>query len=81
MVRPAGADRPSDPRGAPIATADIVYPLAGKRVYVAGHRGMFGSAIVRRIGDRRDHCQLDPPRGRLRVTGVLRHDQAGRLTT
>ena len=26
------------------------YDLAGKRVYVAGHRGMVGSAIVRRLG-------------------------------
>ncbi|RSV14207.1 GDP-L-fucose synthase [Sphingomonas sp. ABOLG] len=26
------------------------YDLAGKRVYVAGHRGMVGSAIVRRVG-------------------------------
>jgi GDP-L-fucose synthase len=27
-----------------------LYPLAGKRIYVAGHRGMVGSAIVRRLG-------------------------------
>lgn len=26
------------------------YDLAGKRVYVAGHRGMVGSALVRRLG-------------------------------
>jgi GDP-L-fucose synthase len=26
------------------------FPLAGKRVWVAGHRGMAGSAIVRRLG-------------------------------
>ncbi|NNC53333.1 MAG: NAD-dependent epimerase/dehydratase family protein, partial [Erythrobacter sp.] len=25
------------------------YPLAGKRIYVAGHRGMVGSALVRRL--------------------------------
>jgi GDP-L-fucose synthase len=25
------------------------YPLAGKKVWVAGHRGMVGSAIVRRL--------------------------------
>ncbi|MDX2204684.1 MAG: NAD-dependent epimerase/dehydratase family protein, partial [Hyphomicrobiaceae bacterium] len=25
------------------------YALAGKRVFVAGHRGMVGSAIVRRL--------------------------------
>jgi GDP-L-fucose synthase len=28
----------------------MTYPLAGKRVWVAGHRGMVGSAIVRRLG-------------------------------
>ncbi len=27
-----------------------MYDLAGKRVFVAGHRGMVGSAIVRRLG-------------------------------
>ncbi|MEO0063126.1 MAG: hypothetical protein RLZZ08_1686 [Pseudomonadota bacterium] len=26
------------------------FPLAGKRIYVAGHKGMVGSAIVRRLG-------------------------------
>ncbi len=29
--------------------ADPLYSLAGKRVYVAGHRGMVGSALVRRL--------------------------------
>ncbi len=29
---------------------DVIYPLAGKRVWVAGHRGMVGSAVVRRLG-------------------------------
>ncbi|KGD95146.1 GDP-L-fucose synthase [Rhizobium sp. YS-1r] len=28
---------------------DVIYGLAGKNVYVAGHRGMVGSAIVRRL--------------------------------
>jgi GDP-L-fucose synthase len=28
-----------------------VYDLAGKRVWVAGHRGMVGSAVVRRLAD------------------------------
>jgi len=33
------------------ATGDtILFPLAGKRVFVAGHKGMVGSAIVRRLG-------------------------------
>ncbi len=27
----------------------LIYPLAGKRVWVAGHRGMVGSALVRRL--------------------------------
>lgn len=29
--------------------AEVMYPLQGKRIYVAGHRGMVGSAIVRRL--------------------------------
>ncbi|WP_269931276.1 GDP-L-fucose synthase [Aminobacter sp. HY435] len=29
--------------------AELVYPLAGKRVWVAGHRGMVGAALVRRL--------------------------------
>jgi GDP-L-fucose synthase len=32
------------------------YALAGKRVWVAGHRGMVGSAIVRRLG--RERCEI-----------------------
>jgi GDP-L-fucose synthase len=28
-----------------------IFDLAGKRIYVAGHRGMVGSAIVRRLAD------------------------------
>ena len=34
------------PEGAP-ATSHEVFPLQGKRVYVAGHRGMVGGALVR----------------------------------
>ena len=33
--------------------ADTNYDLAGKRVFVAGHRGMVGSAIVRRLATER----------------------------
>ena len=33
-----------------------VFSLAGKRVYVAGHRGMVGSALVRRLG--RAGCEI-----------------------
>jgi GDP-L-fucose synthase len=41
--------RSSDPSAAP-------FNLAGKRVFVAGHRGMAGSAIVRRL--RREQCEV-----------------------
>jgi GDP-L-fucose synthase len=33
-----------------------IFSLAGKRVWVAGHRGMVGSALVRRLG--REECNL-----------------------
>ena len=33
-----------------------IYPLAGKRVWVAGHRGMVGSALVRRLA--REDCEI-----------------------
>ncbi len=36
--------------------ADTPYSLAGKRVLVAGHRGMVGSAIVRRL--RSEPCEI-----------------------
>ena len=36
--------------------APVIFPLAGKRVWVAGHRGMVGSAIVRRLAD--EDCEL-----------------------
>lgn len=31
------------------ANTPVVFPLKGKRVFVAGHRGMVGSALVRRL--------------------------------
>ncbi|RAS07151.1 GDP-L-fucose synthase [Ensifer adhaerens] len=34
----------------------VTYPLLGKRVWVAGHRGMVGSALVRRL--EREGCEL-----------------------
>lgn len=34
----------------------MAYDLAGKRVYVAGHRGMVGSAIVRRLAS--EGCEI-----------------------
>lgn len=33
-----------------------IYPLAGKKVWVAGHRGMVGSAIVRRLAS--ENCEV-----------------------
>ena len=36
--------------------ADLPYVLAGKRVWVAGHRGMVGSALVRRLA--REDCEV-----------------------
>jgi GDP-L-fucose synthase len=35
---------------------DATYPLNGKRVWVAGHRGMVGSALVRRLS--REGCEI-----------------------
>ena len=37
-------------------TSDIVFPLAGKRVWVAGHAGMVGAAIVRRLES--EDCEI-----------------------
>jgi GDP-L-fucose synthase len=34
----------------------VIFPLAGKRVWVAGHRGMVGSAIVRRLAS--EDCEV-----------------------
>jgi GDP-L-fucose synthase len=41
----------SEGRGVP-----VTYPIAGKRIWVAGHRGMVGSALVRRLS--REDCEL-----------------------
>jgi GDP-L-fucose synthase len=35
---------------------DVPFPLAGRRIWVAGHRGMVGSALVRRLA--REDCQI-----------------------
>ena len=39
-----------------MAEAPVSFPLAGRRVYVAGHRGMVGSALVRRLA--RTGCEV-----------------------
>lgn len=40
------------------------FDLAGRRVWVAGHRGMVGQALIRRLS--REECKLiDPPRDRI----------------
>lgn len=48
-------------------TIKIAYELMGKRVFVAGHRGMVGSAIVRRL-QREDCAVLTAPRNELDLT-------------
>lgn len=37
-------------------TTEVVFPLTGRRVWVAGHRGMVGSALVRRLA--REDCEV-----------------------
>ncbi|PWC88061.1 GDP-L-fucose synthase [Azospirillum sp. TSH100] len=39
-----------------MSTEPLLFPLRGKRVWVAGHRGMAGSAIVRRL--RKEGCDV-----------------------
>ena len=36
--------------------SEVLFPLEGKRVWVAGHRGMVGSAIVRRLAS--EGCEI-----------------------
>lgn len=36
--------------------AEVIFPLAGRRVWVAGHRGMVGGAITRRLA--REGCEI-----------------------
>lgn len=48
-------------------SAPARFSLAGKRVYVAGHRGMVGSALMRRLA--REDCELlGAPRAELDLT-------------
>jgi len=46
----------TETRSAAAREAPILFPLAGRRVYVAGHRGMVGSALVRRL--QRENCEI-----------------------
>ena len=39
-----------------MAEAEVTYPLAGKRIFVSGHRGMVGSALVRRLAS--ENCKV-----------------------
>ena len=36
--------------------SEVVYPLKGKRIWVAGHKGMVGSALVRRLAS--EDCEV-----------------------
>ncbi len=36
--------------------SEVIFPLAGRRVWVAGHAGMVGSALVRRLAD--ENCEV-----------------------
>ena len=37
-------------------STEVIFPLEGKRVWVAGHKGMVGSAIVRRL--EQENCEV-----------------------
>ena len=52
-------------------TESVPYSLAGKRVWIAGHRGMVGAALTRRLA--REDCQiLTVDRGNLDLRGNRR---------
>jgi GDP-L-fucose synthase len=53
---------------------ETVFPLRGKRVWVAGHRGMVGSAIVRRLAEE-DCSVLTAERGEV---DLMRQDEVDR---
>ena len=46
-------------------TPPVLFDLAGKRVYVAGHNGMAGSAMVRRLAT--EGCTVITPRARCSI--------------
>ena len=39
-----------------MAEVEPIYSITGKRVFIAGHRGMVGSALVRRLAGER--CEI-----------------------
>lgn len=49
-----------------------MFDLAGKRVYVAGHRGMVGGAIVRRLASEGCEVLVNEPRVDLREQAAVR---------
>src|SRR4029453_2454153 len=55
-IRCGAPRRPSTARGAMNVQAPVLFPLAGRRVYVAGHRGVGGSALMRRLA--REDCEV-----------------------
>ena len=56
-------------------TTEVIFPLEGKRVWVAGHRGMVGSAISRRLQG--EGCEMIVA-GR-EVVDLLRQDAVERF--
>lgn len=55
-------------------TAPKIFELAGKRIFVAGHRGMAGSAIVRHL-EAAGHAVLSAPRAALDLRRQERVEQ------
>jgi GDP-L-fucose synthase len=39
-----------------LAQTALPFDLTGRRIFVAGHRGVVGSALVRRL--KREHCEV-----------------------
>lgn len=58
----SGQQRVEPSAPAQLSAASKRFPLAGRRVFVAGHRGMVGSAVVRALRSRDDCEVLTVPR-------------------
>jgi GDP-L-fucose synthase len=50
------APPPTEAEEIAMSEAPVLFPLAGRRVFVAGSRGMVGSALLRRLA--REHCEI-----------------------